>query len=413
MIKNNDFNLLFVGRMITNFGDSLYAIATAVIVYRLTDSTFYSGFALFLTSSMGIVQLLFSPLLDRVNIKKMLIYSQSIQGILLLSIPILHQMGRLTLPLILTIMPLVTLFNQFVYPSQISLLPKILKEEELLKGNILFMMAYQGSDTIFNAIAGLLITILGGYALYYISSISFFINSLVFLFLSKMVADANRSEQEHPFHSVTKYKNDFLEAVTILKNRLIWPILVGIIFINFFATGIYANLPAFAGSELQFSFFMATSGLGLLFGSVLLNIAWIQKRTLVAIYGSSTLVIGLSWVITSYNSRNIWLALFFFLVAWLPVGLINVLSQTMLQLLISKRRIGVVMGATLGISTCLAPFGALVGGVVGSLFNSAFVIAISGVGTILIGLFWLSLKSFRELKTLAFIEQKGIKIDDK
>jgi len=34
MIKNNDFNLLFVGRMITNFGDSLYAIATAVIVYR-------------------------------------------------------------------------------------------------------------------------------------------------------------------------------------------------------------------------------------------------------------------------------------------------------------------------------------------------------------------------------------------
>ena len=141
MIKNRDFNILFVGRFIANFGDSMYSIATMLLVYHLTNSVFYSGFALFLTSSMGIVQVLLSPMLDRINIKKSLILFQFIQALLLLTIPLLHHFDQLTVTKILVIMPLVTLMNQLIYPSQISLLPKILKQDELVKGNSLFTIA--------------------------------------------------------------------------------------------------------------------------------------------------------------------------------------------------------------------------------------------------------------------------------
>lgn len=33
MIKNKDFIILFLGRLITNFGDSIYLIATMLLVF--------------------------------------------------------------------------------------------------------------------------------------------------------------------------------------------------------------------------------------------------------------------------------------------------------------------------------------------------------------------------------------------
>src|SRR5699024_7667163 len=73
MIKNKDFNILFSGRLLANFGDSLYGIATMLLVYQLTNSSFYSGVALCLTSSVGLVQIFISPIFNKINIKKMLI----------------------------------------------------------------------------------------------------------------------------------------------------------------------------------------------------------------------------------------------------------------------------------------------------------------------------------------------------
>ena len=53
------------------------------------------------------------------------------------------------------IMPIISLINQLVYPGQISLLPKILSEEELVTANSLMTMAYQGSNAIFDTLAGI------------------------------------------------------------------------------------------------------------------------------------------------------------------------------------------------------------------------------------------------------------------
>lgn len=50
-IRSKDFYILLLSRLITNFGDSLYAIASTLLVYKMSGSTFYSGLTLFLTSS--------------------------------------------------------------------------------------------------------------------------------------------------------------------------------------------------------------------------------------------------------------------------------------------------------------------------------------------------------------------------
>ena len=161
MIRNKDLYILLLGRLITNFGDSIYSIAAALLVYEMSGSTLYSGITLFLTSSTAIVQLILSPILDKINMKKFLIKSQFIQAVLILPIPLLYYFERLNIYHIMFIMPIVSLINQLVYPGQISLLPKILSEDELISANSFMTMAYQGSNAIFDTLSGIMIASLG------------------------------------------------------------------------------------------------------------------------------------------------------------------------------------------------------------------------------------------------------------
>ena len=418
MIKNRDFNILFIGRLIANFGDSLYVIATMLLVFKLTGSTLYVGVALFLTSSMAIVQVILSPLLDRINMKRYLVLAQLIQSILLLTIPVLYHFDQLAVYQILIIMPIITLVNQLIYPGQISLLPKILKKEELIKANSLFTIAYQGSDALFTAIAGFLITFVGVYFVYYIDSLAFLINSILFLFLSQKVATVNKKERDNERSNLTKrecvkmYFNDFSEGMKIWKDDILLPILIGIIIINFATTSIYANLPSYASTEVQYSFLMGAAGLGVLIGSIIVSKFKLNRFTLNKIYISSIFLIGLSWLATSqmiHPSLTMQIiSVFTFFLGWVPIGILNVLSQTMVQLSVPTEKLGVVMGSMVGVSTLLAPLGALIGGFLGQLIGSSETMLFSSLMFVLVGIYWLSKSSIRNLPKMENLPRKEV-----
>ena len=86
------------------------------------------------------------------------------------------------------IMPMISLINQLVYPGQVSLLPKILSEKELVTGNSLMTMAYQGSNAILDTFAGFIISIFGFMSAFYADSISFILTGIYFVFYQKNLA---------------------------------------------------------------------------------------------------------------------------------------------------------------------------------------------------------------------------------
>lgn len=65
LCHNQNFSLLFLGRLLTNIGDSLYYIAAMWLVYDLGGSAFYSGLAGFLTLFPELFSFLTGPILDR------------------------------------------------------------------------------------------------------------------------------------------------------------------------------------------------------------------------------------------------------------------------------------------------------------------------------------------------------------
>ncbi|MGM0126403.1 hypothetical protein IGI37_003832 [Enterococcus sp. AZ194] len=404
--KNKDFMILFLGRLIANFSDSLYAVATTLLVYHMTNSTLYSGIALFLTSATAIIQILLNPLLDKLNIKKFLILSQMLQAVLLLLIPSLYYIGRLTVTSILIIMPIITLINQLVYPSQISLLPKLVKKEELLQANSLFTLAYQGSDTFFNAISGVLISFLGIYSLYYISSTTFLINGILFIFLSKTVVNQQSATGKAKL-SIHKYKEDSKEIIDVLKGGTIAPVLAGFILINMLVTAIYTNLPAFAISDLQYSLFLSASGLGILLGIFLVNTPFIKQLDFSKLYPISCLFMTVSWGASCYsNFMGVpYLSVLLFFIGFVPIGVINVSAQMILQTVSPKEIVGKVVSYAVGLATCLSPLGAVIGGITGVYLDAVQSISTFSVCILIVGIYWAKQNALKQLLSLKKITE--------
>ena len=198
LLKNHPFLLLFLGRLVTNIGDSLYYVGAMWLVYDLGGSSFYTGLAGFLTLMPAGLQFLAGPLVDRWPPKKILVLTQFIQCLLLLLIPLLHYLDMLTVSWVLVVMPILAAIEQFAYPAQTKSLPLLLNKEELVKGNTLFSMSYQGVDMVFTALSGMLVAFLGAISLFLIDSFTFVLAALFFFFI-RFPKVENREEHSSVF----------------------------------------------------------------------------------------------------------------------------------------------------------------------------------------------------------------------
>lgn len=400
MIKNKDFYVLLLGRLITNFGDSLYAIASTLLVYKMSGSTMYSGITLFLTSSTAIVQLLLSPILDKINMKKFLILSQFFQAVLILIIPFLYKFGKLSVYHIMIIMPIISLINQLVYPGQVSLLPKILSEKELVTGNSLMTMAYQGSNAIFDTLAGFIISIFGFMTAFFADSIIFILTGILFCFLSKKLSHSQKREEKSKENLIKNHFKSLKDGIYLFKDSRIFALVFGIVFINFSATSISAVLPAFAQNEIFYSLMLAGMGAGLLLGSLFAGFPKLKEISLGKLYIYGMMIVALAWILFSNFQNNIKIGVFLYGLGWFVVGVVNVYAQTMVQIIVPSEKIGSAMGAMVGISTFMAPLGALFGGFLGEYLSSSKAIFIGSFIIFLVVIFWALNKNIRKLPSV-------------
>ena len=398
MFKNKNFSLLLFGRLITNFGDSIYSIATLTLIYTLTKSTFYSGITLFLISFTAILQIFISPIINKFNVKRFLIISQLLQAIILLVITYLIYVNKLQITMLIIFIVCISFINQIVYPIQLALLPKIVKQEDLIKANSLFSIAYQGSDAFFNSIGGFIITVFGTIYAFIINSITFFINSAIFIFLSNDLSKNTNSIQENYFTKLSS-------GIKIWNTPLLKPLLIGIIIINFSTSSLLTLLPEYSETSYFYGILLSASGLGILIGAFLSNKKILKNIRLGTLYITFAFGIAVSWGLLSILNNNsitnkiINFSLFLF--GWILIGILNTYSQTMIQCIISKDKLDVAMSTMIGLSIAFSPLGALLAGVLSIKYSIKTIIIITSLLIFSIFLFWLFNKNIRNLPSFS------------
>ena len=398
MFKNKNFSILLFGRLITNFGDSIYSIATLTLIYTLTKSTFYSGITLFLISFTAILQIFVSPLISKFNVKRFLIISQLLQAIILLVITYLIYVNKLQITTLIIFIVCISFINQIVYPVQLTLLPKIVKQQDLVKANSLFSIAYQGSDALFNSIGGFIITVFGAIYAFIINSITFFINSTIFIFLSNDLSKNTNSVQENYFSKLSS-------GIKIWNTPLLKPLLIGIIIINFSTSSLLTLLPEYSETSYFYGILLSASGLGILIGAFLSNSQILKNIRLSVLYTTFTLGICLSWgalsILNNNSITNKIINFSLFLFGWILIGILNTYSQTMIQCIISKDKLDVAMSTMIGLSIAFSPLGALLAGVLSIKHSIKTIIIITSLLIFSIFLFWLFNKNIRNLPSFS------------
>ena len=400
MFKNKNFSILLFGRLITNFGDSIYSIATLTLIYSLTKSTFYSGITLFLISFTAILQIFISPIISKFDVKKFLIISQLIQAIILLVITYLIFINKLHITTLIIFIVCISFINQIVYPIQLALLPKIVRQEDLVKVNSLFSITYQGSDALFNSIGGFIITIFGTIYAFIINSLTFFINSVLFIFLS-----SDLSKNEKTITTQENYLSKLSNGIKIWNTPLLKPLLIGIIIINFSTSSLLTILPEYSETSYFYGILLSASGLGILIGAFLSNTQILKNIRLSILYTTFTLGIALSWgtlsILNNNSITNRIINFSLFLFGWILIGILNTYSQTMIQCVISKDKLDVAMSTMIGLSIAFTPLGALIAGILSIKYNTKTIIIITSLLIFCVFLFWLFNNNIRKLPSFS------------
>ena len=156
---NSSFSSLWVGQLISLFGDRVHQIALAFLVLGLTNSPVAVAFV-FVAATLP--NLLLSPIagayVDRWDAKEVMVVSDLLRAAIILLIPLAAVTNVVFVyPLVFA----VTSISIFFRPARVVALPRIVREDELLTANSAMWIGETIADVIGYPLAAVFVTFLG------------------------------------------------------------------------------------------------------------------------------------------------------------------------------------------------------------------------------------------------------------
>lgn len=181
VLRNKNFLFLWVGQLISNFGDRLTQMALVALIYQRNPS---SEIALAKLISFTIIPVfVIGPIagvwVDRFNRKNVMVISDISRGVLILFIPFLIAAKQI-IPIYFIIFLLFSI-SRFFIPSKMAIIPELVPKDKLLVANTLQDATHTIGNVIGLVAAGFIVNIrhVGAIGGFYIDSATFFASALL------------------------------------------------------------------------------------------------------------------------------------------------------------------------------------------------------------------------------------------
>ncbi|HEY1527670.1 MAG TPA: MFS transporter [Candidatus Angelobacter sp.] len=176
-LRERNFRMLWAGSAISAVGDQFYLVALPWVVLQLTGSAVAVGTILMAVAIPRALLMLFGgALTDRISARKILMSTASARTLLVTVIGFLLWWHLLQLWQLYVLGFFFGVADAFAWPAATTLLPSLVKREQLVAANSVFQTTGQLTTTVAPAPAGLLIKALG-------TAWAFFIDAISFLFI--------------------------------------------------------------------------------------------------------------------------------------------------------------------------------------------------------------------------------------
>ncbi len=179
VFRNRSFSLMWTGRLVSTFGDSLTQLAAGILVYRLTGSVLSVGLMLAVTALPSLLfGLVAGVYVDRWDRKKILVASSALQAGFVALIPLLLPYGVVWLYVLVALSSTV---RQFFEPAHDSVLPDVADEAALGAANSLMAVSATASSILGFAAAGFLAARIDLPLIFLLDALTFVVTGLLLL----------------------------------------------------------------------------------------------------------------------------------------------------------------------------------------------------------------------------------------
>ena len=176
-LRERNFRMLWAGSAISAVGDQFYLVALPWVVLQLTGSAVAVGTILMAVAIPRAALMLFGgALTDRISARRILMSTASARTLLVTVIGFLLWWHLLQLWQLYVLGFFFGVADAFAWPAATTLLPSVVKREQLVAANSVFQTTGQLTTIVAPAPAGLVIKALG-------TAWAFFIDAISFLFI--------------------------------------------------------------------------------------------------------------------------------------------------------------------------------------------------------------------------------------
>jgi MFS family permease len=386
------FGRLWIGRLISLFGDALTLIALPWFVLQVTGSgTATAGILLTLQLPAILTSLVIGSLIDRFQPRAIITIDNSLRTLIIGCIPMLYWFGQLELWMLF----LLTFFAGMLVPAtevgSRSILPDLVEDKDLDAANMLWSFSLNLSLVIGPAVAGLLVASFGGPSVLLIDAGTFAV--MAFAAITLPVLQRSKPPVQAPLSERLGLRQ--LWQMKVVR----YTTLLSLVF--FFSYGpLEAALPLYSNAILQtdargYGLLWSALAVGALIGT--LSSTTLSRRLRL---GVALPLIALLWgasLLPMVFINNLWSACGFLLLGGLMWGPYTPMETTLLQRNVPKAQLGRVFGARSTLLTGGSPLGLAIGGILLAFVPSTSVIAFSAIACILVGLGGLVSPAFRGL----------------
>ncbi|MFQ3545021.1 MFS transporter [Halobacillus rhizosphaerae] len=354
LLRNKNFIFLWIGGGISGLASSIYLLIEQWYIVNYLDLNQFLGIIMMATTIPRVVLMAFGGVLaDEQRKTNIAASSLFLRFILLVIMAIFFKIGLLKLFPLFIFALLFGAISAFFWPARDSLVPTLVKEENIVKANSFIQTT--------NQLALVMGPFLGTLLLHSFSYTSAFIcNGLLLLLSGWMFANIKEKEgQAEKPKQKSVFKNLMIGVKYVQQQKFLVTIMVTFIFTNLFFIGpLMLSIPLYAdekfgGAAINLSVLQSGFSMGMVIGAVIMGYLNVVNHRgymiIVFLFSEGFLMFLYSQIFNIYFS-----AILLFLIG-VCISSINIPVMSLIQEKVHKDKLGRVMSLNTMVSIGLIP----------------------------------------------------------
>ncbi|WHY73600.1 MFS transporter [Fictibacillus enclensis] len=340
LLSNRQFLFLWIASIFTGLSFSIYLISETWFVLQALKAPSKLGIIMMLTTIPRVLLMSVGGVMaDRIKRSHVIMITNSTRGLLVLGLALLILNSSMNLYLLGVFALLFGVLDAFFWPANQSMLPTLVKKEQIVRANSLVQTTNQLSLLTGPVIAGFMIKFGSFFGVFVCTSVLLFCSSILIGQIRYPDHPSTDNKQKEPVFRQLKEGIVYVKTVPYLLLTMATSIFVNLLLVGPLNIGLPLMVDQhLKGDVLSLSYLESSLALGMVAGAFLTGILNIKRKRPII---SLSLIAVLSFLnIFLSQMTALWHGIILLSLAGVCLSISNIIAPSLVQEMTEKRMMG-------------------------------------------------------------------------